>query len=182
MSWNIQIQLNEKIFRLRYGEDVPIRFHPRIRTESACFEATKDAIEIARKHGARLHILHLSTEKETHLFTNTIPLLEKRITTEVCAHHLWFSDDDYEQLGSLIKWNPAIKTKNDRDGLLIALIDDRIDIVTSDHAPHTLEEKRRPYFNCMPGGPMVQHSLNILLELHKQGKISLEKIVQKNVP
>lgn len=173
------IEHNEKIFRLRYGEDVPIRFHPRIRTESACFEATKDAIEIARKHGARLHILHLSTEKETHLFTNTIPLLEKRITTEVCAHHLWFSDDDYEQLGSLIKWNPAIKTKNDRDGLLIALIDDRIDIVTSDHAPHTLEEKRRPYFNCMPGGPMVQHSLNILLELHKQGKISLEKIVQK---
>jgi dihydroorotase len=126
-----------------------------------------------------LHILHLTTEAETHLFRNDIPLIEKKITTEVSVHHLWFSDEDYERLGMLIKWNPAIKTKKDKEGLLKALLDDRIDLITTDHAPHTLEEKQQPYFQSMSGAPMVQHTLNCMLEFYKQGLISLEKIVEK---
>jgi dihydroorotase len=173
------IEENENRFRNKYGEDVPIEFHPIIRSEQACYEATKNAIEHANKHNAQLHILHLSTEKETYLFRNDIPLDKKRITTEVSVHHLWFSEKDYQKLGKLIKWNPAIKTKGDQDGLLKALIDDRIDLVTTDHAPHTLDEKHRPYFQSMSGAPMVQHSLNIMLELYKLGKINLEKIVEK---
>lgn len=173
------IEENERAFRERFGEDVPIEFHPIIRSERACFEATERAIALANKHGARLHILHLTTEAETHLFRNDIPLRDKRITTEVSVHHLWFSDRDYARKGSLIKWNPAIKTEKDREGLLKALLDDRIDIVTTDHAPHTLEEKRRPYFQAMSGAPIVQHSLNIMLEFFKQGRISLEKIAEK---
>ena len=173
------IDENENLFRAKYGEDVPIKFHPHIRSEQACYEATKSMIELAKKHNARLHILHLSTEAETHLFNNNIPLEKKRITTEVSVHHLWFSDQDYDRLGTLIKWNPAIKTEKDKNGLLKALIDDRIDIVTTDHAPHLLEEKQLPYFQSMSGAPIIQHSLNIMLEFYKQGKIALEKVVEK---
>jgi len=173
------VEENEKLYKEQYGENVPIDFHPLIRSEKACFEATKRAIDLANKHNARLHILHLTTEAETHLFRNDISLKEKNITTEVSVHHLWFSDKDYQRLGNLIKWNPAIKTEKDRLGLLKALLEDRIDIVTTDHAPHTLEEKQKPYFQSMSGAPMVQHSLNCMLEFYKQGLISLEKIVEK---
>ena len=173
------VEENENRFREKYGENVPIEFHPLIRSEKACYEASKRAIAIANKHKARLHILHLTTEAETHLFRNDIPLKEKNITTEVSVHHLWFSDMDYKRLGTLIKWNPAIKTEKDKKGLLAALLDDRIDIVTTDHAPHTLDEKQRPYFQSMSGAPIVQHSLNIMLEFFKQGLISLEKIAEK---
>ncbi|MFT4805157.1 MAG: dihydroorotase [Psychroserpens sp.] len=170
---------NEKAFREKYGDHIPAKFHPIIRSTEGCYEATKRAIELAKKHNARLHILHLTTEAETHLFQNDIPLQEKKITTEVSVHHLWFSDKDYERLGMLIKWNPAIKTEEDREGLLKALLDDKIDIITTDHAPHTLEEKQQPYFQSMSGAPMVQHSLNCMLEFYKQDLISLEKIVEK---
>jgi dihydroorotase len=173
------VEENENIYREKYGDNVPIEFHPIIRSERACYEATKRAIDIANKHKARLHILHLTTEAETHLFRNDIPLAEKNITTEVSVHHLWFSDKDYKRLGTLIKWNPAIKTEKDKKGLLKALLDDRIDLVTTDHAPHTLEEKQKPYFQSMSGAPIVQHSLNIMLEFYKQGLISLEKITEK---
>ena len=173
------IEKNEELYREKYGENVPIACHPLIRSEQACYEATERAIGLAEKHGARLHILHLSTAKETDLFRNDIPLKDKNITTEVSVHHLRFTDQDYERLGVLIKWNPAIKTQKDKDGLLAALLDDRIDLITTDHAPHTLEEKQKPYFQSMSGAPLVQHSLNCLLEFYAQGKISLEKIVEK---
>jgi dihydroorotase len=173
------IEENEAIYREKYGEDVPVKYHPIIRSTQACYEATKRAIDLAKKHDARLHILHLTTEAETHLFDNTKPLKDKKITTEVSVHHLWFSDKDYEHLGVLIKWNPAIKTEHDKKGLLKALLDDRIDLITTDHAPHTLEEKQKPYFQSMSGAPMVQHSLNCMLEFYKDGLISLEKIVEK---
>lgn len=173
------VEENEQFYKKQFGEDVPIEFHPTIRSEKACYEATKRAITIANKHQARLHILHLTTEAETHLFRNDIPLKEKNITTEVSVHHLWFSDKDYKKLGNLIKWNPAIKTEKDKNGLLKALLDDRIDLITTDHAPHTLAEKQQPYFKSMSGAPIVQHSVNIMLEFYKQGKISLEKIVEK---
>jgi dihydroorotase len=173
------VEENETIFRAKYGDNVPIEFHPIIRSEQACFEATKQAIDLANKHKAKLHILHLTTEIETHLFRNDIPLEEKNITTEVSVHHLWFSDQDYKSLGNLIKWNPAIKTEKDKNGLFEALLDDRIDLITTDHAPHTMEEKQKPYFQSMSGAPMVQHSVNCMLEFYKQGRISLEKIVEK---
>jgi len=173
------VEENENIYREKYGDNVPVAFHPIIRSETACYEATKRAIEIADKYKARLHILHLTTEAETHLFRNDVPLQEKNITTEVSVHHLWFSDLDYKRLGTLIKWNPAIKTEKDKNGLLKALLDDKIDIVTTDHAPHSLEEKQKPYFQSMSGAPIIQHSLNIMLEFYKQGLITLEKIVEK---
>ena len=173
------IEANEALYREKWGENIPASCHPLIRSEQACYEATERSIRLANEYGARLHILHLTTEAETHLFRNDIPLQQKKITTEVSVHHLWFSDKDYERLGMLIKWNPAIKTQKDKEGLLQALIDDRIDLVTTDHAPHTLEEKQQPYFQSMSGAPMVQHSLNVMLEFYKQGKISLEKIVEK---
>ena len=173
------IEANEALYREKWGENIPASCHPLIRSEQACYEATERAIRLANEYGARLHILHLTTEAETHLFRNDIPLQQKKITTEVSVHHLWFSDKDYERLGMLIKWNPAIKTQKDKEGLLQALIDDRIDLVTTDHAPHTMEEKQQPYFQSMSGAPMVQHSLNVMLEFYKQGKISLEKIVEK---
>jgi dihydroorotase len=173
------VEANEQAFREKYGEHIPAKFHPLIRSTEGCYEATKRAIDLAKKHNARLHILHLTTEAETHLFQNNIPLQEKKITTEVSVHHLWFSDKDYERLGMLIKWNPAIKTEQDKKGLLKALLDDRIDIITTDHAPHTLEEKQKPYFQSMSGAPMVQHTLNCMLEFYKQDLISLEKIVEK---
>ena len=170
---------NEKLYREKYGENVPMEYHPIIRSEKACYEATQRAIDLANQYRARLHILHLSTERETHLFRNDIPLKEKNITTEVSVHHLWFCDKDYERLGTLIKWNPAIKTEKDKQGLLKALLDDRIDIITTDHAPHTLDEKQKPYFQSMSGAPIIQHSFNIMLEFYKQGLISLEKITEK---
>lgn len=173
------VEANESIYRAKYGEDVPVEFHPLIRSEKACYEATKNAIAIANKYNARLHILHLTTEAETHLFRNDIPLEEKNITTEVSVHHLWFSDKDYARLGTLIKWNPAIKTEKDKIGLLQALVDDRIDIVTTDHAPHTLAEKQQSYFKAMSGAPIIQFSLNIMLEFYRRGMITLEKIIQK---
>lgn len=173
------VEANEKFYRDKYGDDVPVEFHPIIRSEEACFESTKNAIAIANKYNARLHILHLTTEAETHLFRNDIPLAKKNITTEVSVHHLWFTDNDYTRLGTLIKWNPAIKTQKDKQGLLKALVDDRIDIVTTDHAPHTLEEKQQSYFKSMSGAPIIQFSLNIMLEFYKQELISLEKIVEK---
>ena len=173
------IEENEQHYRAQYGDNVPVEFHPKIRSEKACYEATKRAIEIANKHNAKLHILHLTTEAETHLFRNDIPLHAKNITTEVSVHHLWFSDRDYQRLGTLIKWNPAIKSERDKHGLLKALIEDRIDIVTTDHATHKLSEKQKPYFQSMSGAPIVQHSLNIMVEFYKQGQITLEKIVEK---
>jgi dihydroorotase len=173
------VEANEIIYREKYGEDVPVEFHPLIRSEMACYEATKNAIAIANKYNARLHILHLTTEAETHLFRNDIPLEEKNITTEVSVHHLWFSDKDYARLGTLIKWNPAIKTEKDKIGLLQALVDDRIDIITTDHAPHTLAEKQQSYFKAMSGAPIIQFSLNIMLEFYRRGLITLDKIIQK---
>jgi len=173
------VEKNEEKYRSIYGEDVPVKFHPLIRSEQACFEASERAIKIAKKHNAKLHILHLTTAAETELFRNDIPLIEKRITTEVSVHHLWFSDRDYDRLGTRIKWNPAIKTQKDKDGLFKALLDDRIDFITTDHAPHTIEEKDQPYFQSMSGAPMIQHSLVCMLEFHHQDKISLPKIVEK---
>lgn len=173
------VHANEEEYRAKYGDDVPVKYHPIIRSEKACFDATKRAIELANKHNARLHILHLTTAAETALFRNDVPMSEKNITTEVSVHHLWFNDGDYERLGKRIKWNPAIKTKQDQEGLLAALVDNRIDFVTTDHAPHAAEEKDQPYFKSMSGAPMIQHSLNVMLEFYHQGKISLEKIAEK---
>lgn len=173
------VEENEARFRQEYGDNVPIELHPVIRSERACFEATERAIALANKHHARLHILHLTTAAETVLFRNDIPLTEKNITTEVSVHHLWFSGKDYARLGTRIKWNPAIKTEKDRQGLLKALLDDHIDLITTDHAPHTEAEKDQPYFQSMSGAPMVQHSLNVMLEFYQQGQISLEKIIEK---
>lgn len=163
----------------KYGDDIPMECHPIIRSEEACYLSSSKAIELAKKTGARLHVFHLSTGKETKMFTNKIPLKDKKITSEVCIHHLWFSDEDYKTKGSLIKWNPAVKTSKDRDELWKALLDDRIDVIATDHAPHTLEEKKNKYTDAPSGGPLVQHGLVAMLEMHHKGKISLEKIVEK---
>lgn len=172
------VEKNEEAFRAKYGDYIPASAHPLIRSAENCYLASRDAIELAKKHNARLHILHLTTARETELFEQG-PVTNKRITTEVSVHHLWFSDADYERLGMRIKWNPAIKTAADRDGLLQALIDDRIDLVTTDHAPHTTDEKDNSYFHSMSGAPMVQHTLHCMLEFYLDGKITLEKIVEK---
>lgn len=173
------IKTNLAVYKERYGEDIPINLHPIIRSEDACYISSSRAIALAKKTGARLHVFHLSTAKETELFDNTIPLSEKKITAEVCIHHLWFSDEDYEEKGTLIKWNPAVKTARDRDALFEALLDDRLDVIATDHAPHTLEEKDNVYTKAPSGGPLVQHALPAMLEFYHQGKISLEKIVEK---
>ena len=173
------IKNNLEKYKSEYGEDIPIELHPKIRSEEACYISSSNAIKLAQKTGARLHVFHLSTEKETHLFSNKKPLAEKKITAEVCIHHLWFTEEDYKTKGTKIKWNPAVKTEKDRDGLLKALLDDRIDVIATDHAPHTLEEKNNKYLNAPSGGPLVQHALVALLEMHHKGKISLEKIVEK---
>jgi len=173
------IKKNLATYQAEYGDDIPMEFHPKIRSEEACYLSSSRAIKLAQKTGARLHVFHVSTEKETHLFTNKVPLAKKKITAEVCIHHLWFSDEDYKTKGSKIKWNPAVKTAKDRDGLLKALLDDRIDVIATDHAPHTLEEKNNNYMNAPSGGPLVQHALVALLEMYHKGKISLEKIVEK---
>ncbi|MFT5891271.1 MAG: dihydroorotase [Dokdonia sp.] len=173
------IKNNLAIYKERYGDDIPIHLHPVIRSEDACYISSSRAIELAKKTGARLHVFHISTAKETELFSNKIPLEEKKITSEVCIHHLWFSSEDYEEKGTLIKWNPAVKTPADREGLLEALLDDRLDVIASDHAPHTLDEKNQVYTKAPSGGPLVQHALPAMLEFYHQGRISLEKIVQK---
>ncbi|QIE59504.1 dihydroorotase [Rasiella rasia] len=163
----------------KYGEDIPISEHPKIRSAEACYISSSKAIELAKKTGARLHVFHLSTEKETHLFKNKLPLHKKKITAEVCVHHLWFTDEDYAEKGTHIKWNPAVKSEADREGLWKALNDDRIDIIATDHAPHTLEEKSNVYTKAPSGGPLVQHAIEALFEMHRRGRISVEKIVQK---
>ncbi len=173
------IRKNTEIYKEKFGEDIPVKFHHLIRSEEACYLSSSKAVELAKKTGARLHIYHLSTAKETELFRNDIPLKEKKITAEVCVHHLHFTNDDYETKGSLIKWNPAVKTETDKNGLWEALLDDRIDVIATDHAPHTLEEKSNKYLKCPSGAPLVQHSLNVMLEYYKKGKISLEKVVEK---
>lgn len=173
------IRKNTAIYKEKYGDDIPLKYHPLIRSEEACYLSSSKAIKLAKKTGARLHIFHLSTEKETHLFRNDIPLEEKQITSEVCIHHLWFSDTDYEEKGTHIKWNPAVKTEKDRLGLWKALLDDRIDVLATDHAPHTLDEKNNNYLNAPSGGPLVQHAIIALLEKVKEGVIPIEKAVEK---
>ena len=173
------IQNNLAIYKEKYGDDIPMELHHLIRSEEACYLSSSKAIELAKKTGARLHVFHLSTAKETSLFRNDIPLEEKQITAEVCIHHLWFTDSDYKEKGSFIKWNPAVKTQNDKDGLWTALLDDRIDVIATDHAPHTIEEKQKTYTSVPSGGPLVQHALVAMLEANQQGKISIEKIVEK---
>lgn len=162
-----------------FGLDIPIEMHPLIRSEEACYLSSSFAVELAKKTGARLHVLHISTAKETGLFSNTLPLKEKKITAEACVHHLWFSDEDYATKGNLIKWNPAVKTSVDREMIWSAVLDNRIDVIATDHAPHTLEEKGQNYLNAPSGGPLVQHALLAMLEKSNQGVISIERIVEK---
>jgi dihydroorotase len=173
------IRTNSAKMKAEYGEDLPIRFHPLIRNDEACYKSSSMAIELAKKHDTRLHILHISTAKETALFRNDIPLKEKKITAEACIHHLWFDERSYDEKGTLIKWNPAVKSLKDKEAIWSALLDDRIDIIATDHAPHTLEEKQNTYFNAPSGGPLVQHALVAMLEFYHQGKVSLEWIVTK---
>lgn len=173
------IKANTERYKIQFGEDVPVEVHHLIRSAEACYISSSKAIELAKRTGARLHIFHLSTAKEMELFTNKIPLEEKQITAEVCVHHLWFSNEDYKTKGNFIKWNPAVKTPEDRSALWEALLDDRIDVIATDHAPHTLEEKQQPYLKAPSGGPLVQHAVVALFEAHLQGKISVEKIVEK---
>ncbi|MFD2517086.1 dihydroorotase [Salinimicrobium flavum] len=163
----------------RYGDDIPIELHPKIRSEEACYISSSKAVALAKKTGARLHVFHISTAKELKLFENKKPLKDKMITAEVCIHHLWFNDQDYGRKGTFIKWNPAVKTQKDQEALLKAVIDDKIDVIATDHAPHTREEKNNVYTKAPSGGPLVQHALPAMLQFHHQGKISLEKIVEK---
>jgi dihydroorotase len=173
------IKNNTLKYREIYGDDIPMHLHPKIRSEEACLTATKRVLELAKKHNNRLHLFHISTASEANLLDNKTPLREKRITAEACVHHLWFTENDYKLLGANIKWNPSIKSPSDKEGLMKTLIDNHIDIIATDHAPHTKEEKSGNYFKAMSGGPLVQHALAALLELYHQEKISLEKIVEK---
>jgi len=173
------IQKNLKEAQLKYGDSIPMELHPIIRNEEACYLSSSLAVNLAEQQGARLHVLHISTAKETCLFNNQLALKDKKITAEACVHHLWFSDEDYASKGALIKWNPAVKTAADRDGIWEALLDNRIDVVATDHAPHTLEEKENPYAKAPSGGPLVQHGLLSMLEHAKNGKITMERIVEK---
>ncbi len=173
------IKNNLALYKEKYGEDVPVKFHHLIRSEEACYLSSSKAIALAKKTGARLHVFHLSTAREMELFTNKIPVEEKQITAEVCIHHLWFTEADYETKGNFIKWNPAVKTEADRAALWQALLDDRIDVIATDHAPHTLEEKKQSYLQAPSGGPLVQHAVVAMFEAYHQGKISVEKIVEK---
>jgi dihydroorotase len=173
------IRANLEKAKAQYGENIPMRMHPVIRSEEACYLSSSFAVELAKKYNSRLHVFHISTAKETELFTSKIPLSEKRITSEVCIHHLWFDDSQYDTKGSLIKWNPAVKTAADRDGLWEALLDDRLDVVATDHAPHTMDEKNNPYLSAPSGGPLVQHALQAMLQKVEEGKITIEKVVEK---
>lgn len=173
------IQENIADFKVRYGDNLPVKYHPLIRSAEACYASSSLAVGLAKKHGARLHVLHISTAKEMELFDNQLPLREKKITTEVCVHHLWFSDADYEAYGNRIKWNPAIKTENDREDLIKALNENKIDVVATDHAPHLVQEKEGNCLTAASGGPLVQFSLLAMLEMAKKGKFSIEKVVEK---
>jgi len=173
------VKENLEKYKLQFGDDIPVKFHPEIRSVEACYKSTVKIIALAKRTGARLHVFHISTSKELDLFTNKIPLEEKQITAEVCIHHLWFSDEDYATKGNLIKWNPAVKSADDRKALWKALLDDRIDVIATDHAPHTLEEKNQVYTKAPSGGPLVQHAVVAMFEAYHQGQISVEKIVEK---
>ena len=173
------IRINSKKYKEIYGENVPMELHPEIRSEEACYKSSKYAVDLAKKTGARLNVFHISTRKELDLFDNKLPVDQKKLTAEVCAHHLWFTDKDYKKLGSKIKWNPAIKSQSDKDALWNAIKEDKIDIIASDHAPHTEIEKENSYFNCPSGGPMVQHTILSLLEESPKHGVSIEKIVEK---
>ncbi len=173
------IRANIQYFREKYGEEVPIKCHPDIRSEEACYKSSSLAVSLAQEFGTRLHVLHISTAKELSLFSNDIPLEEKHVTAEACLHHLWFNNQAYEEKGTLIKWNPAVKTAQDQAAILAAVLDNTIDVLATDHAPHTLAEKQQTYFKAPSGGPLVQHNLVALLEMYHQEKITLEKIVEK---
>lgn len=173
------VKNNLEKFKLIYGDDIPVKYHPEIRSVEACYKSTERIIKLAKETGARLHVFHISTAKELDLFTNKVPLEEKMITAEVCIHHLWFSDKDYEEKGNFIKWNPAVKSEKDRDAIWEGLLDDRIDVIATDHAPHTLEEKNNKYTQAPSGGPLVQHALVAMFEFYHKGKISIEKIIEK---
>ena len=173
------IQKNAQHYRKMFGEDIPVEYHPLIRSRDACYKSSSYAVELARKHGTRLHLLHLSTSDELELLDNSVALNDKRITAEVCVHHLWFCDEDYTRYGNRIKWNPSIKTRKDREGLFNGVLNDLIDIVATDHAPHTLEEKNNTYFKAPSGGPLIQHSLQMMLEFYHKKIIPLEKVIEK---
>ena len=173
------IKQNLKLAQNKYGDNIPINEHPKIRSREACYKSSSLAIELAKKHNSRLHILHISTAEELDLFTNKVPLKSKRITSEACIHHLTFKNDDYDKLGSLIKWNPAVKNLFDQNAIWDALLDDRIDVIATDHAPHTKHEKNNSYLSCPSGGPLVQHALPMMLQHMKNGRISIEKVVEK---
>lgn len=172
------IRNNLADYKARYG-DIPVKYHPLIRSAEACYLSSSFAVSLAKKHNTRLHVLHISTAKEVELFANDIPLKEKKITAEACIHHLWFSEENYEKKGNFIKWNPAIKTSADRDAILKGVLDNHIDVIATDHAPHTIEEKQQDYFKAPGGGPLVQHALIAMLEMYHQQKISLERIAEK---
>ncbi len=173
------IRANTANYREKYGDDMPIKYHPAIRSAEACYLSSSMAVELAKKYNTRLHILHISTAKELDLFRNDIPLSEKRITAEACIHHMWFSEEDYDDKGTFIKWNPAVKSANDRENIWKAIKDGRIDVIATDHAPHTIEEKSNNYWGAPSGGPLVQHALPALFDCYKQGKLTLEEIVKK---
>jgi dihydroorotase len=173
------IRADSARFKDEFGDDAPARIHPLMRTAEACYLSSSKAVQLAKKYNTRLHVLHLSSAKEMELFDNTTPLDKKKITAEVCVHHLWFSDEDYDKKGNFIKWNPAVKSSSDREALFEALMDGRIDVIATDHAPHTLEEKNRPFFTAPSGGPMVQHALVSILEFVQQERIPIEKVVEK---
>ena len=173
------IQKNLADAKLKYGTEIPIELHPVIRNEEACYLSSSLAVHLAERHGARLHVLHISTAKETELFNNQLSLKDKKITAEACVHHLWFSEEDYASKGTFIKWNPAVKTISDREGIWKALLDNRIDVVATDHAPHTIEEKKNNYLNAPSGGPLVQDALISMMEHVKKGKITIERVVEK---
>ncbi len=173
------IQSNLERFKNAYGDKLTTQMHPLIRNAEACYKSSSFAVDLAKKHNSRLHILHISTAIETGLFDNTIPLSQKRITAEACIHHLWFSDADYAEKGNWIKWNPAIKSAHNRDAIFQAVLDGYIDVIATDHAPHTIEEKSQAYSQAPSGGPLVQHALLAMLDFYHQGKITLEKIAEK---
>ena len=173
------IRKNLDHYEKQFGINIPFTLHPKIRSEEACYRSSAKAVELARMYGTRLHVLHLSTAREMDLFDNQVPAREKQITAEVCVHHLWFDESDYTKYGTRIKWNPAIKSKKDKEGLWTALLDDRIDVIATDHAPHTWQEKAKPYLLAPSGGPLIQHSLTAMLEMYHHGRISLEKVAEK---
>ena len=173
------IRNNTEKYRSEFGEDLPFSYHPVIRNEEACYRSSSRAVELAVRHKARLHVLHISTARELELFNNTLPLDRKQITAEVCVHHLWFEQGDYDRKGSLIKWNPSIKRREDREGLFRGLLENKLDVVATDHAPHTLEEKSNSYFKAPSGGPLVQHSLPAMMEFVHRGDLDMTVLVDK---